>query len=347
MSTTGWTWRLRDWVLLFALCLAGLFAAAPARAELSFCNETGETQWVAVGYKSGENWVSEGWWEISSGDCKAPIPGDLTNRHYYYRLFSDSFEGEGFKFCVKRDVFRSEGDENCAARGFDSGDFADIDTGPDALSFTLTLTAPQPAKSSEAKSAPQASDPYVAAGTYGEPLSLQGKLDGCERIDGLLYCYVMADGWRYVAYDDERTPVELLDELDAMQPGSNVAIAADLLSQGDVSVDMVLREVLQVADDDPEQLIVGYWTSRDDSAAAMNIMGDGTLVDLYDANLTGEFDYFLRDSCLDAAPSETLHLVTIEKDSGDTYCYEVLTLSSTWLELMYLPRGNILTYVRD
>ena len=51
------------------LAAALLVAAGAARAELKICNGTDARHSVAVGYKDGANWVSEGWWNIDPGDC--------------------------------------------------------------------------------------------------------------------------------------------------------------------------------------------------------------------------------------------------------------------------------------
>lgn len=114
----------------------------PAQADLEFCNHTGEKKWVAVGYESNETWKSEGWWSVDADDCITPIAGDLENRHYYYRLFESSFVGDGFSFCMKKDVFESEDADTCDSDGLEPADFAHIDTGPSALTYTFAILAP-------------------------------------------------------------------------------------------------------------------------------------------------------------------------------------------------------------
>lgn len=119
-----------------------IVSGLPARADLEFCNHTAEKQWVAVGYKSEGVWQSEGWWGVDADDCATPIIGDLEFRHYYYRLFESSFVGEGFSFCLKKEVFESEDADDCDSDGFEPADFAGIDTGPNALSYTFAIIAP-------------------------------------------------------------------------------------------------------------------------------------------------------------------------------------------------------------
>ena len=62
--------------------LSGLmvFLAAPAFADFEICNETASKAFASIGYKDGDDWVSEGWWTIQPGDCSIPVVGDLENR---------------------------------------------------------------------------------------------------------------------------------------------------------------------------------------------------------------------------------------------------------------------------
>ncbi|MBV8263835.1 MAG: DUF1036 domain-containing protein, partial [Candidatus Eremiobacteraeota bacterium] len=52
-----------------------LFTSAPAKADLQVCNESGEHISIAVAYYDAGNdsMVSEGWWNMDSGDCRTPI----------------------------------------------------------------------------------------------------------------------------------------------------------------------------------------------------------------------------------------------------------------------------------
>ena len=66
---------------------------------------------------------------------------------------------------------------------------------------------------------------------------------GCERIDGILYCEVRADGWRYVAYEDDRNNPAVLDKLASLGRNLTLSISGDLISYGDVSADVTIREI--------------------------------------------------------------------------------------------------------
>ncbi len=109
-------------------------AAGAAQAGLEICNDTDAFQSVAIGYL-GDDWTSEGWWLLEPGGCVDALPGDLQSRYYYYHAVADdmAFQGDGYSFCTLPDAFTIVGSEDCEARGYDSADFKEIDTGETAL----------------------------------------------------------------------------------------------------------------------------------------------------------------------------------------------------------------------
>jgi len=111
-----------------------------ALADFEICNETGNEAFASIGYKDGEDWVSEGWWTLQPGECAIPIVGDLKNRYYYIRAESKTGNWTGdYSFCYINDVFTIRGDENCTARGYKTGGFFEVDTG-NSLDWTQNLT---------------------------------------------------------------------------------------------------------------------------------------------------------------------------------------------------------------
>jgi uncharacterized membrane protein len=65
------------WLFAAVMLVVGLALPTTARADLKFCNKTSKKVDVAIGYKSGGQWVLEGWWGIEPGICKTPILGAL------------------------------------------------------------------------------------------------------------------------------------------------------------------------------------------------------------------------------------------------------------------------------
>ena len=47
------------------------------------CNNTSNRVSVALGYTDGQNWVSEGWWNLKSLDCVTLLRGALAAECYY------------------------------------------------------------------------------------------------------------------------------------------------------------------------------------------------------------------------------------------------------------------------
>lgn len=129
--------------LPFLIVAFALTWALPAKAELTFCNETSDVQSISVGYKSGDNWQSEGWWNIDPETCKDVVVGDLQQQFYYYRAEVDggSFSGGGYFFCTSNRKFTIIGDTDCDTRGYDREDYQVVDTGRISKSFTVNLTA--------------------------------------------------------------------------------------------------------------------------------------------------------------------------------------------------------------
>ncbi len=172
--------------LILGGVMAGFAALAnPAQAELQICNETEYTQSVSIGYKGDEDWTSEGWWNIEPGDCATPVQGDLKNRFYYYRAEIDGgdFAGQGYSFCTDPSEYTIVGDTDCEARGYETEDFREIDTGETATEFVFTLVSGQPAETDTQ--------------TAGEP-SGDGGLEICNRtedVQSISIGYEGPDGW--------------------------------------------------------------------------------------------------------------------------------------------------------
>lgn len=125
------------------LALALLFVAAmPAQAAFFVCNNSAHAVKVAVGHFDGTHWSSQGWWQVAAKKCAELVTGPLVAR-YYYLYASDGASGvwEGStRFCVAEATkFSIAGRGGCAAHGYDSRGFFEVDTG-NQLSWTQTLS---------------------------------------------------------------------------------------------------------------------------------------------------------------------------------------------------------------
>src|ERR1700754_1421855 len=102
---------------LFAVA-AFLAVASPALADFRVCNRTDGRVGVALGYKDGDHWVTEGWWNIPPGTCETLVRGQLIARYYY--LYAQDYDqggewsGRAF-LCTRDKEFTIQGIADCLA----------------------------------------------------------------------------------------------------------------------------------------------------------------------------------------------------------------------------------------
>jgi uncharacterized membrane protein len=136
--------RVKSLLLAAAGAIVASLVPQQAEAYLMFCNGTARTQNVSVAYQDGDHWTSEGWWVITSGDCKQPIGGDLRYRTYYYRIKSEGVsrkQGANYYFCTKTQPYTITGSHSkahCANRNYFRRGFKKLDVG-EAVDFTVNI----------------------------------------------------------------------------------------------------------------------------------------------------------------------------------------------------------------
>lgn len=115
-------------------CLFWVFFLTPqdARADLKLCNYTPKSHvGVAFGYKDLKGWVSEGWFNIKTKECKTLLTGSLIARYYYVYAVDYTLGGSwgGDKFmCTADKSFTIRGRTDCVSRGFKKTGFGEVDT---------------------------------------------------------------------------------------------------------------------------------------------------------------------------------------------------------------------------
>lgn len=129
----------------WALALVvGLLALRPdeAAADFRLCNNTGSRVGIAIGYKDGDGWTTEGWWNLAARSCDTLLKGALVSRFYYvYAIDYDrggEWAGKAF-MCTRDKEFTIRGIDDCLARGYDRTGFFEVDTG-EQRSWTVQLT---------------------------------------------------------------------------------------------------------------------------------------------------------------------------------------------------------------
>jgi uncharacterized membrane protein len=134
--------------LFAATALLASAFAAPAAADFRLCNNTGSRVGIAIGYKDGEGWSTEGWWNLSARSCETLVKGQLVARYYYvYAVDYDrggEWAGKAY-MCTRDKEFTIKGIEDCLARGYDRTGFFEVDTSEQrSWTVQLTETADQP-----------------------------------------------------------------------------------------------------------------------------------------------------------------------------------------------------------
>lgn len=308
-------------------------APGAALAGLTLCNDADVRHAVAVGYKSGDRWVSEGWWNIDPGACATAVGGDLTMRYYYFRAEAagHDFLDEDYAFCTQSAAFTIEGDESCAARGFEQKMFRQIDTG-EARNFTYRFG---PSVSPVSGVAPQGD-----AGQWGEPYSTATAVfQDCGTGDGGPYCSFHDGGTKFFVYDDGRTPAAVMSALRGYLPGTPIAVSGDLEAIYDTSAAVVLRGVSSRAPtvwDSTLGMMQGGWYDPEDMKAQYTILGS-EMETYYDGSYLGREYLSQTDIC---EGREGSFLMRREEETGEVYCFSLEELSELRFVLMYLPRGN-------
>lgn len=126
-------------LLLAGLSMAVFGAASPANSQngleaaFTICSDNDKDVWLAIGYKSGADWKSEGWWSLAPGACHPVLLGRLNQRYVYVHAADEDGVWEGnISMCVKDKEFTlrvSPGSSDCLSRGYDEVGFVEVDTG--------------------------------------------------------------------------------------------------------------------------------------------------------------------------------------------------------------------------
>ena len=108
------------------------------------CNLTGSKVGVTLGYRDGQGWITEGWWDLRPKNCETLLKGALAARFYYVYAVDYTRGGEWSGrslMCTRDTAFTIRGVEDCLARGYDRNGFIEVDTG-EQKSWTIQLSDP-------------------------------------------------------------------------------------------------------------------------------------------------------------------------------------------------------------
>lgn len=134
--------RVPSFLALCALVTTTLWSSSAFAVDFRLCNSTKSRVGVAIGYKDGASWVTEGWWNVAAASCETLLTGPLVARYYYVYAIDYDRGGEwggSAYMCTREKEFTILGIENCLARNFNRTGFFEIDTG-EQRSWTVQLT---------------------------------------------------------------------------------------------------------------------------------------------------------------------------------------------------------------
>jgi len=295
---------------------AAVVTATPALAGLEVCNQTNVVRWVAIGYSKDDLWTSEGWWELDPGACTNVIDWDLTHQFYYYRAEdpNEEFEGDGYMFCSVDDAFTIVGDQDCESRGYEEVAFREVDTGESATTYTLVLS-PSTVPGALPVGAPEASAPSSPPPAKNDPPPPRNDPPPPRN-------------------DPPPPAAAVPDKSTITSPFGAPATAPAQGGGGTLS--------------STHTAIIGRWRSVDDPAAT--IVFEGGLYTAFHAGNrmeSGSFD--VSDACPSAGVDSGGDPVIVVSLPGESepYCYGVLYVDQESLEMIALPRGNLLRYRAD
>lgn len=355
---------------LFVLAFGTLFPAK-SEAKLMFCNESGKSRSVAVGYKEDGKWISKGWWNVDDKKCVTPIKEDLKTTFYYYRATSSGgdFDGGNYFFCSTGKAFTIEGDENCKSRGYERSNFRELKLAPGTLGFRLTLNdktiyqdGKKPAKAAPAK--PQAkvkpkpdvqekTGANTGPGAFGIPYTTTGIYRGCHELDGSTKCFFEVKNKPYVIARDKRSHIDVLNRMRDIGNGERFEFEGDILSQNNFFTEVTVRS-MESLQDTPNEIMMnklaGTWRSMDDPNSQLVFSTDFVRQEYYQGELSSQEIVDFTEVCADpqvlASDAKLLQL-TGSGGPDDVLCYEIVQNTYDRLTLMYLPRGNFLEYKRQ
>lgn len=111
--------------------VAQFFAAGPARAEFTVCNQTLDVINLAIGQERSAIFETEGWWTIGANRCVDVISEPLVNRYIYVYakdVFGQPILNGTTEMCVGAKRFTLRGIAACWERGSEAVPFYEVDT---------------------------------------------------------------------------------------------------------------------------------------------------------------------------------------------------------------------------
>jgi hypothetical protein len=144
------------------------------------------------------------------------------------------------------------------------------------LALSLLCAAPLSAQTPSAADLAAAAKPGFAAGTHGEPYTVEALLQGCGDTELGYACTFYAEGARWIAAKDGPSNTAALALLAKLPVNAPLVISGDMVSFGDITVDAVISTATPAAPDayaSLRDLSQGEWVDSTDPQSALRIAG--------------------------------------------------------------------------
>lgn len=323
-----------------ALLLAALTDLPAAHAATSICNDTGASHQLAVTVRADGGWVTQGWQSLAPSDCINPLPEGHQGRFFYFRAESPgyTFLDDSIRFCTRAGSFRAEGGGDCAARGYREQGFARGLTSVGARQILLSSRT----QAEEAAEEPAATD--------GTPYAADVILQGCSQAaaDAAVTCRFVGGGMEIRAEGGGEAAAPAFALLMGLQQGAPLAVRGEMISSFGSYGEMDLHHAALRKPNRQDRILQqmqGKWVSAADPGDGFTIAGAVRQVSYMGSAMPPEF-IAVQDSCRGMGYVGDF-LMARDSERGTTLCYQIKSLSSDKLTLVYLPRGNRLEYRRQ
>jgi hypothetical protein len=92
-------------------------------------------------------------------------------------------------------------------------------------------------------------------------------------------------------------------------------------------------------------LLLGEWVSTEDEKYSVEITADGKYNEYYDGTADADAAITWVSACADAVPGGTGPYLLVTSADLER-CFVLVSVDAEMLELMYVPRGNTLSFTR-
>lgn len=174
-------------------------------------------------------------------------------------------------------------------------------------------------------------------GTHGEPLEDQGYFVGCfSGEEGGSACEIHASGAIFLASSEGPSEPDAMNALAAMTPGAPVSFTGDMISMGDVTVDLALNSVAANPSDPQADLVAGLQGSWDKDGATVEIIGLQ-----WDEIDTASYMISLGTGCTDGPDRGIPHLNLYQMggDPFESICLELVAEEADKITLRDVESG--------